>query len=515
MDIRAAEITAILKSQIANYGQGADVSEVGQVLSVGDGIARIYGLDHVQAGEMVEFPKAGVKGMALNLERDNVGVVIFGDDRRIGEGDEARRLGEIVDVPVGRGLLGRVVNPLGEPIDGKGPIVTTERRRVDVKAPGIIPRKSVSEPMQTGIKAIDTLIPIGRGQRELIIGDRQTGKTAVAIDAILNQKSVNAAGDASGDEKAKLYCIYVAIGQKRSTVAQIVRTLEERGALEYTIVVSATASEPAPLQFLAPFAGCAMGEWFRDNGMHALIVYDDLSKQAVAYRQMSLLLRRPPGREAYPGDVFYLHSRLLERAAKLNDDNGGGSLTALPIIETQANDVSAYIPTNVISITDGQIFLETDLFYQGIRPAVNVGISVSRVGSSAQIKAMKQVAGAIKGELAQYREMAAFAKFGSDLDVSTQRLLARGERLTELLKQPQYSPLAVEEQVAVIYAGTRGYLDKLPVNKIAAFSDALLSKLKTSYPNFLEGVRTKKALTPELETELKAALDAVVPTFTS
>jgi F-type H+-transporting ATPase subunit alpha len=511
MDIRAAEITAILKSQIANYGQDADVSEVGQVLSVGDGIARIYGLDHVQAGEMVEFPKAGVKGMALNLERDNVGVVIFGDDRRIGEGDEARRLGEIVDVPVGRGLLGRVVNPLGEPIDGKGPIATTERRRVDVKAPGIIPRKSVSEPMQTGIKAIDTLIPIGRGQRELIIGDRQTGKTAVAVDAILNQKSVNA----TDDEKAKLYCIYVAIGQKRSTVAQIVRTLEERGALEYTIVVSATASEPAPLQFLAPFAGCAMGEWFRDNGMHALIVYDDLSKQAVAYRQMSLLLRRPPGREAYPGDVFYLHSRLLERAAKLNDDNGGGSLTALPIIETQANDVSAYIPTNVISITDGQIFLETDLFYQGIRPAVNVGISVSRVGSSAQIKAMKQVAGAIKGELAQYREMAAFAKFGSDLDASTQRLLARGERLTELLKQPQYSPLAVEEQVAVIYAGTRGYLDKLPVNKIAAFSDALLSKLKTSYPGFLEGVRTKKALTPELETELKGALDAVVPTFTS
>jgi F-type H+-transporting ATPase subunit alpha len=511
MDIRAAEITAILKSQIANYGQDADVSEVGQVLSVGDGIARIYGLDHVQAGEMVEFPKAGVKGMALNLERDNVGVVIFGDDRRIGEGDEARRLGEIVDVPVGRGLLGRVVNPLGEPIDGKGPIATTERRRVDVKAPGIIPRKSVSEPMQTGIKAIDTLIPIGRGQRELIIGDRQTGKTAVAIDAILNQKSVNA----TDDEKAKLYCIYVAIGQKRSTVAQIVRTLEERGALEYTIVVSATASEPAPLQFLAPFAGCAMGEWFRDNGMHALIVYDDLSKQAVAYRQMSLLLRRPPGREAYPGDVFYLHSRLLERAAKLNDDNGGGSLTALPIIETQANDVSAYIPTNVISITDGQIFLETDLFYQGIRPAVNVGISVSRVGSSAQIKAMKQVAGAIKGELAQYREMAAFAKFGSDLDASTQRLLARGERLTELLKQPQYSPLAVEEQVAVIYAGTRGYLDKLPVNKIATFSDALLSKLKTSYPGFLEGVRTKKALTPELETQLKEALDAVVPTFTS
>jgi F-type H+-transporting ATPase subunit alpha len=509
MDIRAAEISAILKSQIANYGQEADVSEVGTVLSVGDGIARIYGLDKVQAGEMVEFPKAGVKGMALNLERDNVGVVIFGDDRNIGEGDEARRLGEIVDVPVGKGLLGRVVNPLGEPIDGKGPIVSTERRRVDVKAPGIIPRKSVSEPVQTGIKAIDTLIPVGRGQRELIIGDRQTGKTAVAVDAILNQKTINA-GD---DEKAKLYCIYVAIGQKRSTVAQIVRTLEERGALEYTIVVSATASEPAPLQFLAPFAGCAMGEWFRDNGMHALIIYDDLSKQAVAYRQMSLLLRRPPGREAYPGDVFYLHSRLLERAAKLNDDNGGGSLTALPIIETQANDVSAYIPTNVISITDGQIFLETDLFYQGIRPAVNVGISVSRVGSSAQIKAMKQVAGAIKGELAQYREMAAFAKFGSDLDVSTQRLLARGERLTELLKQPQYSPLQVEEQVAVIYAGTRGYLDKLAVNKIAAFSEALLSKLRTSYPTFFEGIRTKKALTPELEAILKEALDLVVPTF--
>ncbi|MBW8881736.1 MAG: F0F1 ATP synthase subunit alpha, partial [Asticcacaulis sp.] len=407
MDIRAAEISAILKAQIAGFGEEADVSDVGQVLSVGDGIARIYGLDKVQAGEMVLFPKAGVKGMALNLEKDNVGVVIFGEDREIKEGDEVRRLGEIVDVPVGKGLLGRVVNPLGEPIDGKGPIVSTERRRVDVKAPGIIPRKSVHEPVQTGIKAIDTLIPVGRGQRELIIGDRQTGKTAVAIDAILNQKAINA-GD---DEKAKLYCIYVAIGQKRSTVAQIVKSLEENGALDYTIIVAATASEPAPLQFLAPFAGCAMGEWFRDNGMHGLIIYDDLSKQAVAYRQMSLLLRRPPGREAYPGDVFYLHSRLLERAAKLNEDNGAGSLTALPIIETQANDVSAYIPTNVISITDGQIFLETDLFFQGIRPAVNVGLSVSRVGSSAQIKAMKQVAGAIKGDLAQYREMAAFAKF--------------------------------------------------------------------------------------------------------
>ena len=510
MDIRAAEISAILKSQIANFGEEADVSDVGQVLSVGDGIARIHGLDNVQAGEMVEFPKAGVKGMALNLERDNVGAVIFGDDKNIGEGDEVRRLSEIVDVPVGKGLLGRVVNPLGEPIDGKGPLENVaERRRVDVKAPGIIPRKSVHEPVQTGLKAIDTLIPVGRGQRELIIGDRQTGKTAVAIDAILNQKAINA----GGDEKAKLYCIYVAIGQKRSTVAQIVRTLEERGALDYTIVVSATASEPAPLQFLAPFAGCAMGEWFRDNGMHALIVYDDLSKQAVAYRQMSLLLRRPPGREAYPGDVFYLHSRLLERAAKLNEDNGAGSLTALPIIETQANDVSAYIPTNVISITDGQIFLETDLFYQGIRPAVNVGISVSRVGSSAQIKAMKQVAGAIKGELAQYREMASFAKFGSDLDAATQKLLARGERLTELLKQPQYQPFPVEEQVAVIYAGTRGYLDKIAVNKIGAFQEALIAKLKSSYPGFLEGVRTQKALSPELEGQLKEALDSQVQAF--
>ncbi|MDO1558963.1 F0F1 ATP synthase subunit alpha [Brevundimonas sp. 2R-24] len=509
MDIRAAEISAILKSQIANFGEEADVSDVGTVLSVGDGIARIHGLDQVQAGEMVEFPKAGVKGMALNLERDNVGVVIFGSDAEISEGDEARRLGEIVDVPVGKGLLGRVVNPLGEPIDGKGPIQATERRRVDVKAPGIIPRKSVHEPVQTGLKAIDTLIPIGRGQRELIIGDRQTGKTAVAVDAILNQKKVNQ-GD---DESAKLYCIYVAIGQKRSTVAQIVKTLEDNGALDYTIVVSATASEPAPLQFLAPFAGCAMGEWFRDNGMHALIIYDDLSKQAVAYRQMSLLLRRPPGREAYPGDVFYLHSRLLERAAKLNEDNGAGSLTALPVIETQANDVSAYIPTNVISITDGQIFLETDLFYQGIRPAVNVGISVSRVGSSAQIKAMKQVAGPIKGELAQYREMAAFAKFGSDLDASTQKLLARGERLTELLKQPQYAPLAVEEQVAVIYAGTRGYLDGIATKDVGRFEQALLSRLRTSHTDWLDAVRTGKTLTPDLETQLKSILDDLQKTF--
>ncbi len=510
MDIRAAEISAILKTQIAGFGEEADVSDVGQVLSVGDGIARVYGLDQVQAGEMVLFPKAGVKGMALNLERDNVGVVIFGEDREVREGDEVRRLSEIVDVPVGRGLLGRVVNPLGEPIDGKGPLGDiAERRRVDVKAPGIIPRKSVHEPVQTGLKAIDTLIPVGRGQRELIIGDRQTGKTAVAVDTILNQKASNA----TGEDKSKLFCIYVAIGQKRSTVAQIVRTLEEQGALEYTIVVAATASEPAPLQFLAPFAGCAMGEWFRDNGMHALIIYDDLSKQAVAYRQMSLLLRRPPGREAYPGDVFYLHSRLLERAAKLNEDNGSGSLTALPIIETQANDVSAYIPTNVISITDGQIFLETDLFYQGIRPAVNVGISVSRVGSSAQIKAMKQVAGPIKGELAQYREMAAFSKFGSDLDASTQKLLARGERLTELLKQPQYQPMAVEEQVAVVYAGTRGYLDAIAVNRIADFQKGLISKLKSAYPNFLEGIRTEKALTPALEDVLKEALESFRATF--
>src|SRR5277367_3369294 len=496
MDIRAAEISAILKSQIASFGEDADVSDVGQVLSVGDGIARVFGLDKVQAGEMVEFPSAGVKGMALNLERDNVGVVIFGEDKAISEGDEVRRLGEIVDVPVGKALLGRVVNPLGEPIDGKGPIIgAAERRRVDVKAPGIIPRKSVHEPVQTGLKAIDTLIPIGRGQRELIIGDRQTGKTAVAIDAIINQKAINA----GTDEKAKLYCIYVAIGQKRSTVAQIVKTLADAGALEYTIIVAATASEPAPLQFLAPFSGCAMGEYFRDNGMHALIIYDDLSKQAVAYRQMSLLLRRPPGREAYPGDVFYLHSRLLERAAKLNKDNGSGSLTALPIIETQANDVSAYIPTNVISITDGQIFLETDLFYQGVRPAVNVGISVSRVGSSAQIRAMRTATGSLKSDLAQFREMAAFAKFGSDLDAATQRLLARGSRLTELLKQAQYAPLQAEEQVCVIYAGTRGYLDSIPVSSVGRFESEFLGRLHSQHGDLLEAIRTQKSLTDELE----------------
>ncbi|MBP0437646.1 F0F1 ATP synthase subunit alpha [Tianweitania sediminis] len=508
MDIRAAEISAILKDQIKNFGREAEVSEVGSVLSVGDGIARVYGLDNVQAGEMVEFP-GGIRGMALNLESDNVGVVIFGADRDIKEGDTVKRTGSIVDVPVGRGLLGRVVDALGNPIDGKGPIVSDERRRVDVKAPGIIPRKSVHEPMSTGLKAIDALIPIGRGQRELVIGDRQTGKTAIILDTFLNQKPLND-GD---DESQKLYCVYVAVGQKRSTVAQFVKTLEERGALEYSIIVAATASDPAPMQFLAPFAGCAMGEYFRDNAMHAVIAYDDLSKQAVAYRQMSLLLRRPPGREAYPGDVFFLHSRLLERAAKLNDDNGKGSLTALPVIETQANDVSAYIPTNVISITDGQIFLETNLFFQGIRPAVNVGLSVSRVGSSAQIKAMKQVAGSIKGELAQYREMAAFAQFGSDLDASTQRLLNRGARLTELLKQPQFSPLKTEEQVAVIFAGVNGYLDKLPVNQVGKFEQGLLSYMRTEGKGVLDTIRTEKALSDSTREKLKAAIDAYAKTY--
>ena len=510
MDIRAAEISAILKSQIANFGEEADVSDVGQVLSVGDGIARVFGLDKVQSGELVEFPKAGVKGMALNLERDNVGVVIFGEDSAIKEGDEVRRLSEIVDAPVGKGLLGRVVDPLGNPIDGKGPLTDiAERRRVDVKAPGIIPRKSVHEPVQTGLKIVDSLVPIGRGQRELIIGDRQTGKTALAIDTILNQRQINA----SGDESAKLYCIYVAIGQKRSTVARVVKTLEERGALDYTIIVSATASDPAPLQFLAPFSGCAMGEWFRDNGMHAVIIYDDLSKQAVAYRQMSLLLRRPPGREAYPGDVFYLHSRLLERAAKMNDDFGAGSLTALPVIETQANDVAAYIPSNVISITDGQIFLETDLFYQGIRPAMNVGISVSRVGSSAQIRAMRAATGSLKSDLAQFREMAAFAKFGSDLDAATQKLLARGARLTELLKQAQYAPLQAEEQVCVIYAGTRGYLDSVPVSSVGRFEAEFLGRLHSQHADLLEAIRTQKSLTDELEGQLKAALETFVAAF--
>jgi proton translocating ATP synthase, F1 alpha subunit len=508
MDIRAAEISAILKEQIKNFGQEAEVSEVGQVLSVGDGIARVYGLDNVQAGEMVEFP-GGIRGMALNLEVDNVGVVVFGSDRDIKEGDTVKRTGSIVDVPVGKGLLGRVVDGLGNPIDGKGPIDYAERRRVDVKAPGIIPRKSVHEPMSTGIKAIDAMIPIGRGQRELVIGDRQTGKTTIILDTFLNQKPLNQ-GD---DESQKLYCVYVAVGQKRSTVAQFVRALEEAGAMEYSIVVAATASDPAPMQFIAPFAGCAMGEYFRDNKMHAVIAYDDLSKQAVAYRQMSLLLRRPPGREAYPGDVFYLHSRLLERAAKLNEDNGLGSLTALPVIETQANDVSAYIPTNVISITDGQIFLETNLFYQGIRPAVNVGLSVSRVGSAAQIKAMKQVAGTIKGELAQYREMAAFAQFGSDLDAATQRLLNRGARLVELLKQPQFSPLKTEEQVAVIFAGVNGYLDAIPVDKVRAFEAGLLRFLRDKHPEILSGIWEQKQITDDLKGKLKAAVDAFAKSF--
>jgi F-type H+/Na+-transporting ATPase subunit alpha len=508
MDIRAAEISAILKEQIKNFGQEAEVSEVGQVLSVGDGIARAYGLDNVQAGEMVEFEN-GVRGMALNLETDNVGIVIFGNDREIKEGQTVKRTRAIVDVPVGKEMLGRVVDALGNPIDGKGPIHATERRRVDVKAPGIIPRKSVHEPMATGLKAVDALIPIGRGQRELIIGDRQTGKTAIALDTILNQKPLNA----QPDEKIKLYCVYVAIGQKRSTVAQFVKVLEEQGALEYSIVIAATASDPAPMQYLAPFSGCTMGEYFRDNGMHAVIIYDDLSKQAVSYRQMSLLLRRPPGREAYPGDVFYLHSRLLERAAKMNDANKAGSLTALPIIETQANDVSAYIPTNVISITDGQIFLETDLFYQGIRPAVNVGLSVSRVGSSAQTKAMKKVAGRIKGELAQYREMAAFAQFGSDLDATTQRLLNRGSRLTELLKQPQFSPLKMEEQVVVIYAGVNGYLDPMPVNRVRAFEDGLLTLLRSKNADILEDIRKTGDLTDATAAKLKGVVDGYAKTF--
>ena len=508
MDIRAAEISRVIRDQIANFDAEAQVSEVGTVLSVGDGIARIHGLDNVQAGEMVEFD-GGIKGMALNLEADNVGVVIFGSDAEISEGSTARRTGSIVDVPIGKGLLGRVVDALGNPIDGKGPIEATERRRVEVKAPGIIPRKSVHEPVQTGLKALDALVPIGRGQRELIIGDRQTGKTAVAIDTFINQREINK----SDDESQKLYCIYVAIGQKRSTVAQIVRTLEENGAMEYSIVVAATASEPAPLQYLAPYTGVAMGEYFRDNGMHAVIVYDDLSKQAVAYRQMSLLLRRPPGREAYPGDVFYLHSRLLERAAKMNDAEGAGSLTALPIIETQAGDVSAYIPTNVISITDGQIFLETDLFYQGIRPAINVGLSVSRVGSAAQTKAMKKVAGSIKLELAQYREMAAFAQFGSDLDAATQRLLARGARLTELLKQPQYSPMPIEEQVASIYAGTQGFLDSVDTKDVVRYEAAMLSFLRSDKADILKAIRDSKQLDDDTAAKLKDALTGFGKTF--
>ena len=510
MDIRSAEISTILKDQIENFGAEAEVTEVGKVLSVGDGIARVHGLDQVQAGEMVEFP-GGIAGMALNLERDNVGIVIFGSDKTIKEGDVVKRTGSIVDVPVGKGLLGRVVDALGNPIDGKGPLKNVKRTRVESKAPGIMPRESVSEPMQTGLKAIDSLIPVGRGQRELIIGDRQTGKTAIAIDTFLNQKGTN--DKAGKDDTKKLFCIYVAVGQKRSTVAQIVKTLEERGALEYSIIVAATASDPAPMQFLAPYSAAAMGEFFRDNGMHAVVVYDDLPKQAVAYRQMSLLLRRPPGREAYPGDVFYLHSRLLERAAKLNGDNGSGSLTALPIIETQGGDVSAFIPTNVISITDGQIFLETELFYKGIRPAVNVGLSVSRVGSAAQIKAMKQVAGTIKLDLAQYREMAAFAQFASDMDASTRQLLSRGERLTELLKQSQYSPMEVEEQVAVIFAGVKGYLDQIPTQKIGEFEQALLQKLNTKGSKVLDSIRKDKAISDDTEKSLKDTLDQLVKNF--
>jgi len=508
MDIRAAEISDILKGQIANFGTEADVSEVGQVLAVGDGIARVYGLDNVQAGEMVEFPN-GIKGMALNLESDNVGVVIFGSDQQIKEGDTVKRLGTIVDVPIGRGLLGRVVDGLGNPIDGKGPLEDVTRSRVEVKAPGIIPRKSVHEPMQTGLKALDALVPVGRGQRELIIGDRQTGKTAVAIDTFINQKGINA-GD---DESKKLYCIYVAVGQKRSTVAQVVKALEEAGAMEYSIVVAATASEPAPLQFLAPYTGCTMGEFFRDNGMHAVIVYDDLSKQAVAYRQMSLLLRRPPGREAYPGDVFYLHSRLLERAAKMGDDAGNGSLTALPVIETQGGDVSAFIPTNVISITDGQIFLETDLFYQGVRPAINVGLSVSRVGSAAQTKAMKKVSGSIKLELAQYREMAAFAQFGSDLDASTQRLLNRGARLTELLKQPQFSPMSVSEQVVSIFAGVNGFLDGIDTAKVTDFEASLIDEMHAKHQAVLDDIENSGALSDETAEKLKTILGDFAKTF--
>jgi F-type H+-transporting ATPase subunit alpha len=508
MEIRPAEISEIIKQQIANFGTEADVAEVGTVLSIGDGIARVYGLDKVQAGEMVEFPN-GARGLALNLESDNVGVVVFGDDSGIRENDIVKRTGAIVDVPVGRGLLGRVVDALGEPIDGKGPLTNVTRARVEVKAPGFVPRRSVHEPVQTGLKAIDSLVPIGRGQRELIIGDRQTGKTALIIDTILNQKQINA----GTDEKLKLYCIYVAIGQKRSTVAQIVKTLQDYGALEYSIVVAATASEPAPLQYIAPYAGCVMGEYFRDNGMHALMIYDDLSKHAVAYRQMSLLLRRPPGREAYPGDVFYLHSRLLERAAKMSDAHGAGSLTALPVIETQAGDVSAYIPTNVISITDGQIFLETELFYQGIRPAINVGLSVSRVGSAAQIKAMKQVAGRIKLELAQYREMAAFSQFASDLDAATQRLLARGSRLTELLKQPQFAPVPVEDQVMAIFAGTRGYLDTFQVSDVGRFESSMLCEIRSKRPELPEAIRTSGEISPEVEKGLQEFLDGFVRTF--
>uniref|UniRef100_A0A1W7RAZ6 ATP synthase subunit alpha n=1 Tax=Hadrurus spadix TaxID=141984 RepID=A0A1W7RAZ6_9SCOR len=504
----SAEVSSILEERILGHSPVAELEETGRVLSIGDGIARVYGLKNIQAEEMVEF-SSGLKGMALNLEPDNVGIVVFGNDKLIKEGDIVKRTGAIVDVPVGMEILGRVVDALGNPIDGMGPIASQKRARVGVKAPGIIPRISVKEPMLTGIKAVDSLVPIGRGQRELIIGDRQTGKTAIAIDTIINQKKFNDAGD----EKKKLYCIYVAIGQKRSTVAQIVKRLTDSDAMKYTIVVSATASDAAPLQYLAPYSGCAMGEYFRDNGMHALIIYDDLSKQAVAYRQMSLLLRRPPGREAYPGDVFYLHSRLLERAAKMSDQFGGGSLTALPVIETQAGDVSAYIPTNVISITDGQIFLETELFYKGIRPAINVGLSVSRVGSAAQTKAMKQVAGSMKLELAQYREVAAFAQFGSDLDAATQQLLNRGVRLTELLKQGQYEPMPIEDQVAVIYTGVRGHLDKLDPTKIQKFEDEFLQHIRSLHKDLLKIIATEGKISEDTEAKLKKVVVDFISTF--
>ena len=505
MALSLSEISVLLEQKISKSYSKLNVDQVGRVLSIGDGIARVYGLNKIQAGEMVEFA-SGVKGMALNLESDNVGVVLFGSDTTISEGDTVKRTGNIVDVPVGKATLGRVLDALGNPIDGKGPLKTESRSLVETKAPGIIARKSVHQPMQTGLKAVDSLVPIGRGQRELIIGDRQTGKTAIAIDTILNQKPLNQ----GSDESKKLYCVYVAIGQKRSTVAQLVRTLEKNGALEYSIIVAATASDPAPLQFLAPYSGCAMAEYFRDNGMHALIIYDDLSKQSVAYRQMSLLLRRPPGREAFPGDVFYLHSRLLERAAKMSDKSGAGSLTALPVIETQAGDVSAYIPTNVISITDGQIFLETELFYRGVRPAINVGLSVSRVGSAAQLKAMKQVAGTLKLELAQYREVAAFAQFGSDLDASTQYLLNRGARLTEMLKQGQYQPLEIERQVVVVYAATKGYLDKMSVNKILAFESELLKQID---PKILTQISEEKAISDSLNSKLKEFFDSFTSKF--
>lgn len=505
MALSLSEISTILEQKIANSYSQINVDEIGRVLSVGDGIARVYGLNTIQAGEMVEF-KSGVQGMALNLENDNVGVVLFGSDNEINEGDVVRRTGTIVDVPVGKGVLGRVVDALGNPIDGKGPLKNVTRRRAEVKAPGIIARQSVHEPMQTGLKAVDSLVPIGRGQRELIIGDRQTGKTAIALDAIINQREVNA----GSDESLKLYCVYVAVGQKRSTVAQIVKILSDAGALDYSIIVAATASDPAPLQFLAPYSGCAMGEYFRDHGMHALIIYDDLSKQSVAYRQMSLLLRRPPGREAFPGDVFYLHSRLLERAAKMAKPVGSGSLTALPVIETQAGDVSAYIPTNVISITDGQIFLETELFYKGIRPAINVGLSVSRVGSAAQVKAMKQVAGTLKLELAQYREVAAFAQFGSDLDAATQYLLNRGARLTEVLKQGQFQPMPLENQIVVLYAATRGYLDQMKISDIPRFQEAILQEIS---PNVLHTIRETRVLSDELNTQLKTFFDGFTEKF--